>query len=37
VVHAVSEHLPPKEILVKLAVLESEIQAGMKELSGMLA
>ena len=36
VVHAVSEHLPPKEILSKLAVLEVEIQAGMKELEGML-
>jgi type I restriction enzyme M protein len=37
VVHAVSEHLPPKMILAKLAVLEAEIQAGMKELEGMLA
>ncbi len=37
VVHAVSEHLPPMEILAKLAVLEKEIQAGMKELEGMLA
>jgi type I restriction enzyme M protein len=37
VVHTVSEHLPPKEILAKLAVLEIEIQAGMKELEGMLA
>ena len=36
VVHAVSEHLPPKEILAKLAALEAEIQAGMKELEGML-
>ena len=36
VVHAVSEHLPPKEILAKLAVLEAEIQAGMNELEGML-
>ena len=36
VVHAVAEHLPPKEILAKLAVLEVEIQAGMKELAGML-
>ena len=36
VVHAVSEYLPPKEILAKLAVLEAEIQAGMKELEGML-
>jgi type I restriction enzyme M protein len=30
------EHLPPKEILAKLAKLEAEIQAGMKELEGML-
>ena len=37
VVHAVSEHLPPKEILAKLVVLEAEIQAGMKALEGMLA
>lgn len=37
VVHAVSEHLSPKEILAKLALLEAEIQAGMKELEGMLA
>ncbi|KQQ45258.1 DNA methyltransferase [Duganella sp. Leaf126] len=36
VVHSVSEHLPPKEILAKLAVLEAEIQAGTKELEGML-
>lgn len=36
VVHAVSEHLPPKEILSKLRVLEAEIQAGMKKLEGML-
>jgi type I restriction enzyme M protein len=36
VVHAVGEHLPPKVILAKLAVLEAEIQAGMKELEGML-
>jgi type I restriction enzyme M protein len=36
VVHAVSEHLPPKEVLARLAVLEMEIQAGMKELEGML-
>ena len=36
VVHVVSAHLPPKEILAKLAVLEAEIQAGMKELEGML-
>ena len=37
VVHAVSEHLPPKEILAKLAMLEAEIQAGMKELERMVA
>ena len=37
VVHAVSEHLPPKEILATLSMLEAEIQAGMKELEGMLA
>jgi type I restriction enzyme M protein len=37
VVHAVSEHRPPKAILAKLAVLEAEIQAGMKELEGMLS
>lgn len=37
VVHAVHEHLPPKEILAKLANLEAEIQAGMKELEGMLS
>jgi type I restriction enzyme M protein len=36
VVHAVVEHLPPKEILAKLALLEEEILAGMKELEGML-
>ncbi len=36
VVHAVNEYLPPNEILTKLAVLEAEIQAGMKELVGML-
>jgi len=36
VVHAVSEHLPPKEILARLAVLEAEIVAGMKELAEML-
>ena len=31
------EHLPPKNILTKLAALEIEIQAGMKKLEGMLA
>ena len=36
VVHEATEHLPPKEILKKLAALEAEIQAGMKELEGLL-
>ena len=36
VVHEVVEHLPPKEILAKLAVLEAEIQAGIKALGEML-
>jgi type I restriction enzyme M protein len=36
VVHEEVEHLPPKEILAKLAKLEDEIQAGMKALEGML-
>ncbi len=36
VVHEMEEHLPPKEILANLAKLETEIQAGMKELEGML-
>ncbi|MFZ1538892.1 MAG: class I SAM-dependent DNA methyltransferase [Chromatiaceae bacterium] len=36
VVHEAVEHLPPKEILSKLAKLEEEIQAGMKALEGML-
>ena len=36
VVHEVVEHLPPKDILANLAKLEAEIQAGMKELEGML-
>ena len=36
VVHAAVEHLPPKEILAKLAKLEEEIQAGMKALEAML-
>ncbi|MEC5216170.1 type I restriction enzyme M protein [Actimicrobium sp. GrIS 1.19] len=37
VVHIASEHLPPKDILSKLAVLEAEIQAGMSELEEMLS
>jgi type I restriction enzyme M protein len=37
VVHAVNEHLPAKDILAKLAMLDAEIQAGMKELEGLLA
>jgi type I restriction enzyme M protein len=36
VVHAASEHVPPLDILAKLNQLEAEIQAGMKELEGML-
>ena len=36
VVHELVEHLPPKEILAKLAGLEAEIQAGMIKLEGML-
>ena len=36
VVHDVVEHLAPMEIMSKLAELEAEIQAGMKELEGML-
>jgi type I restriction enzyme M protein len=36
VVHDAVEHLAPKAILAKLAVLESEIQAGMQVLEGML-
>ncbi len=36
VVHDAVEHVPPKEILAKLAALEVEIQAGMRELEGML-
>jgi len=37
VVHEEVEHLPPKEILAKLANLEEEIQRGMRELEGMLS
>ena len=36
VVHEAVEHLPPKEILARLAKLEEEIQAGMRALEGML-
>jgi type I restriction enzyme M protein len=36
VIHEEVEHIAPKEILAKLAQLEDEIQAGMKELEGML-
>ncbi len=36
VIHEEIEHIPPKEILAKLAQLEDEIQAGMKELNAML-
>lgn len=37
VIHESSEHLPPKKILAKLAMLEAEIQEGIKLLEGMLA
>lgn len=36
VVHEAVEHLPPQQILAKLARLEDEIQAGMKSLAEML-
>lgn len=36
VIHEEIEHIPPKKILAKLAQLENEIQAGMKELEEML-
>lgn len=36
VVHEVVEHRAPKDILAGLAILEMEIQQGMKELQGML-
>ena len=36
VVYEELQHLPPKEILADLAVLEAEIQQGMKALEGML-
>ncbi len=36
VVHETVEYLPPKEILAKLAKLEEEIEAGIKELKDML-
>jgi type I restriction enzyme M protein len=36
VVHEAVEHMPPLEILAQLSELEAEIQAGMKELQGML-
>ncbi len=35
--HAAVDHLPPKKIMVKLAVLEAEIQTGVKVLEEMLA
>jgi len=37
VVHDAVEHVPPREILARLAMLETEIQAGMKTLEGLLA
>lgn len=36
VVHDVTEHRPPKEILVELGSLEEKIQQRMRELEGML-
>ena len=36
IVHTEFAHRPPGEILENLAKLETEIQAGMKELEGML-
>jgi type I restriction enzyme M protein len=36
VIHADVDHKPPLEILAELATLETEIQAGMKELGAML-
>jgi type I restriction enzyme M protein len=36
VVHEAVEHVPPKTLLAELAQLEEEIQAGMRELEGML-
>ena len=36
VVHEAVEHRPPKEIIADLTKLEVEIQAGMKELEGLL-
>jgi type I restriction enzyme M protein len=35
-VHEDMEHVPPQEILVTLAELETKIQQGMKELEEML-
>jgi type I restriction enzyme M protein len=37
VVHEAVAHRAPREILARLAELETEIQAGMRELEGMLA
>ena len=37
VVHDAVTHVPPQEILARLAVLEAEIQAGMKVLEELLA
>ena len=36
VVHEEVNHRPPKEILAELGKIEQEIQAGMRELEGML-
>ncbi|MFZ2404305.1 MAG: hypothetical protein WAW41_04155 [Methylobacter sp.] len=36
VVHEAVEHLPPEDIMAKLAELGTEIQAKMQKLEGML-
>lgn len=37
VVHEKIEHLPPKQLIAELKQLESEIQAGLSELEGLLS
>jgi len=37
VVHEEVEHVPPKVILAELAELEREIEAGLRELEGMVS
>jgi type I restriction enzyme M protein len=36
VVHELTEHRPPKEIIAELRMLEKEIAEGLDELEGML-